>query len=113
MTGGAGLGGEAETGFGGELGVDTGAVDIAGVETQGLRDFVETPFAEFGEEAGGETHDVDGRVDEVGAAEAGPVLKRYLGVATATRPYFKATKDSPVSEFVAEAGEHPVFEVIR
>jgi hypothetical protein len=54
----------------------------------------------------------DFAIREVDAAEAGPVLKRYIGVATATRPYFKATKDSPVAEFVREAGEHPVFEVI-
>lgn len=54
----------------------------------------------------------DYTIREVDAAEAGPVLKRYVGVATATRPYFKATKDSPVADFIAEAGEHPVFEVI-
>lgn len=48
-------------------------------------------------------------VQEVDAAQAGPVLKRYVAVATATRPYFKATKDSPVAQFVAEAREHPVF----
>lgn len=54
----------------------------------------------------------DFAIREVDAAQAGPVLKRYAGVASATRPYFKATKDSPVAEFIAEAGEHPVFEVI-
>ena len=48
---------------------------------------------------------------EVSAREAGPVLKRYVGVATATRPYFAATKDSPVEAFVAEADRHPVFEL--
>ena len=45
--------------------------------------------------------------------EAGPVLKKYLAIATATRPYFIATKNSPVSEFVAEAGRHPVFALTR
>src|SRR5919199_852899 len=47
-------------------------------------------------------------VREVGAGEAGPVLKRYVGVATATRPYFGADKDAPVEDFVAEADRHPV-----
>jgi deazaflavin-dependent oxidoreductase (nitroreductase family) len=54
----------------------------------------------------------DYRVREVGAAEAGPVLKRYVEVATATRPYFQATTRSPVEEFVAEAARHPVFQLI-
>jgi deazaflavin-dependent oxidoreductase (nitroreductase family) len=44
--------------------------------------------------------------------EAGPVLKRYVRIATATRPYFQATKDSPVEDFVAEAERHPVFELM-
>jgi deazaflavin-dependent oxidoreductase (nitroreductase family) len=51
-------------------------------------------------------------VREVAAAEAGPVLKRYVGVATATRPYFQADKDAPVEDFVAEADRHPVFELL-
>jgi deazaflavin-dependent oxidoreductase (nitroreductase family) len=50
-------------------------------------------------------------VREVPAAEAGPVLKRYVAVATATRPYFGADKDAPVEDFVAEADRHPVFEL--
>jgi hypothetical protein len=45
----------------------------------------------------------DYAVREAPAGEAGPVLKRYVGVATATRPYFQADKDAPVEEFVAEA----------
>jgi hypothetical protein len=44
--------------------------------------------------------------------KAGPVLKRYVAVATATRDYFRADKDAPVDEFVAEADRHPVFELI-
>jgi deazaflavin-dependent oxidoreductase (nitroreductase family) len=55
----------------------------------------------------------DYAVREVGAAEAGPVLKRYLAVASKTRPYFDATKDSPVEDFVAEADRHPVFELTK
>ena len=54
----------------------------------------------------------DYAVREVPAGEAGPVLKRYVGVATATRPYFQADKDSPVEEFAAEADRHPVFELV-
>ena len=54
----------------------------------------------------------DYAVREVPPEEAGPVLKRYVGIATATRPYFQATKDSPVEHFVAEAVRHPVFELL-
>jgi deazaflavin-dependent oxidoreductase (nitroreductase family) len=54
----------------------------------------------------------DYAVREVPAAEAGPVLKRYVGVATATRPYFQADKDAPVEDFVAEADRHPAFELL-
>ena len=49
---------------------------------------------------------------EVSAEEAGPVLKRYVTIATKTRPQFKATQDSPVEDFVAEATRHPVFELV-
>jgi deazaflavin-dependent oxidoreductase (nitroreductase family) len=51
-------------------------------------------------------------VREASAQEAAPVLKQYVRIATATRPYFQATKDSPVEDFVAEADRHPVFELI-
>ena len=51
-------------------------------------------------------------IREVGADEAGPVLKRYVAVATKTRAQFGATKDSPVADFAAEAGRHPVFELV-
>jgi len=50
-------------------------------------------------------------IREVSATEAGPVLKEYVAIAGATRSYFKATKDSPVVDFVAEARVHPVFEL--
>jgi deazaflavin-dependent oxidoreductase (nitroreductase family) len=52
------------------------------------------------------------RIREVGADEAGPVLKRYLAVTGPPRAYFRASKDAPVAEFVAEADRHPVFELI-
>ena len=42
------------------------------------------------------------------------MLKRYVAVAAATRPYFGADKDAPapVEDFVAEADRHPVFELL-
>ena len=49
---------------------------------------------------------------EAATDEAGPVLKRYVTIATKTRPQFTATKDSPVEDFVAEAARHPVFELV-
>lgn len=52
---------------------------------------------------------LDCAVREVSAEEAGPVLKEYIGMAKPPRPYFDATLDAPVEEFVAEAGRHPVF----
>ncbi|SDY69794.1 deazaflavin-dependent oxidoreductase, nitroreductase family [Micromonospora pattaloongensis] len=51
-------------------------------------------------------------IREASAIEAGPVLRRYVAVATATRQYFQADKDAPVEQFVAEANRHPVFELI-
>lgn len=45
------------------------------------------------------------------ASQAGPVLKEYVRIAAATRPYFLASKDAPVEDFVAEADSHPVFEL--
>jgi deazaflavin-dependent oxidoreductase (nitroreductase family) len=57
-------------------------------------------------------HRRDYAIREVAAAEAGPILKRYVGIATATRPYFQADNDASVEEFVAEADRHPVFELI-
>jgi deazaflavin-dependent oxidoreductase (nitroreductase family) len=51
-------------------------------------------------------------IREASAVEAGPVLQRYVAVASATREYFEAAKDAPVEQFVAEANRHPVFELI-
>jgi len=36
-----------------------------------------------------------------------------VAIAGATRSFFKATKDAPVAEFVAEADAHPVFELTQ
>jgi deazaflavin-dependent oxidoreductase (nitroreductase family) len=45
-------------------------------------------------------------------AQAGPILQHYIRIAPATRPYFQASKDSPVGDFIAEADRHPVFELV-
>jgi hypothetical protein len=50
-------------------------------------------------------------IREVAPEQAGPILKRYVRIATATRRYFLATKDSPAEDFVTEADRHPVFEL--
>lgn len=54
----------------------------------------------------------DYAIREVGADEAGPVLKRYVAVATKTGAQFRATKDAPAADFAAEADGHPVFELV-
>ena len=43
------------------------------------------------------------------AAEAAPVLRRYVTRVPITRPYFDVTPDSPLTAFEAEAARHPVF----
>jgi deazaflavin-dependent oxidoreductase (nitroreductase family) len=50
-------------------------------------------------------------VTELPAQEAAPVLKQYLLKAAAVRPYFDATKDSPLEAFEREAPRHPVFQI--
>jgi deazaflavin-dependent oxidoreductase (nitroreductase family) len=52
-------------------------------------------------------------IREVTAEQAGPVLKRYVAIATKTRRHFRASADAPVEDFVAEADRHPVFELTR
>ena len=54
---------------------------------------------------------LDCTVREVAAEEAGPILKEYIKMAKPTRRYFHAAPDAPVEEFVAEADQHPVFEL--
>jgi hypothetical protein len=50
-------------------------------------------------------------IREASADEAGPVLRKYVTIATKTRSQFEATKDSPPGDFAAEASRHPVFEL--
>ena len=51
------------------------------------------------------------KIREVTAGEAGPILKQYVEVASATRSYFRAGVGAPASEFEAEACLHPVLEL--
>jgi len=51
-------------------------------------------------------------VREVSADEAGPVLKDYVRMASATRPYFAASRHDPPEAFAREAGAHSVFELL-
>jgi deazaflavin-dependent oxidoreductase (nitroreductase family) len=51
-------------------------------------------------------------VREASAQEAGPVLKRYVAVASKARSCFTASPDAPVADFAAEADRHPVFELV-
>lgn len=60
---------------------------------------------------GGKTHMYT--IEELPPLAAGPVLKLYLAFASATKPYFEATKESPVGDFVKEASRHPVFALTR
>ena len=55
----------------------------------------------------GRTEDV--AITEAGAADAAPVLKKYVTNVPVTRPYFDVRPDDPVSAFEAEASHHPVF----
>ena len=50
-------------------------------------------------------------IREVPPDEAGPILQRYVHLAPSARPYFQATKNSPVEAFAAEGDRHPVFEL--
>jgi deazaflavin-dependent oxidoreductase (nitroreductase family) len=50
---------------------------------------------------------------EVSAAEAGPVLKRYVAIASRSRAWFAADPDDPAEDFSAEADRHPVFVLLE
>ena len=52
------------------------------------------------------------RAEEVDSRSAGPVLQRYVRNVRVTAPFFDATRDDPVEEFVEEAPRHPVFKLI-
>jgi deazaflavin-dependent oxidoreductase (nitroreductase family) len=48
-------------------------------------------------------------IHELGAADAAPVLQRYVTRVPITRPYFDVTPASPLTAYEAEAPRHPVF----
>jgi deazaflavin-dependent oxidoreductase (nitroreductase family) len=48
-------------------------------------------------------------IRELALDESAPILKSYLRISPTVLPYFDAKPDSPVEEFAAEAGRHPVF----
>jgi deazaflavin-dependent oxidoreductase (nitroreductase family) len=49
------------------------------------------------------------QVAEVDAAEAGPVLRKYLRSNRVTSAFFDVKAADPVEAFIAEAAGHPVF----
>ncbi len=49
---------------------------------------------------------------DVEAAEAAPVLKRYVAEVPITRPFFDVTPDSSLDAFASEAARHPVFRLV-
>lgn len=59
---------------------------------------------------GRESHQFD--VEEAEAADAVPVLRKYMAEVRVTRPYFDATSESPDEEVAAELPRHPVFRLI-
>jgi hypothetical protein len=50
-------------------------------------------------------------VTEPAAADAVPVLRRYMAQIHVTRPYFDAAPDSPDDAIKAELPRHPVFQL--
>ena len=51
------------------------------------------------------------QIEQVGLAEAAPVLREYIRRVAVTRPFFDAGVDSPLEAFEAEASRHPVFRI--
>jgi hypothetical protein len=49
------------------------------------------------------------RLEEVAASERAPVLKEYLQRAPGARPHVPLSKDAPLADFEAIAGNFPVF----
>jgi deazaflavin-dependent oxidoreductase (nitroreductase family) len=48
-------------------------------------------------------------VEELSAAEAVPILRRYYALGRFTRPFFEVTSASSDEDWLAEAPRHPVF----
>jgi deazaflavin-dependent oxidoreductase (nitroreductase family) len=52
------------------------------------------------------------KVEEVGAEDAIPVLRQYIGEIRVTRPYFDASANSSDEAVAAELSRHAVFRLI-
>jgi hypothetical protein len=52
------------------------------------------------------------KVEEVGAEDAIPVLRKYIAEIRLTRPYFDAIPSSPDEAVAAELSRHAVFRLI-
>jgi deazaflavin-dependent oxidoreductase (nitroreductase family) len=52
------------------------------------------------------------KVEEVGAEDAIPVLRKYIAEIRVTRPYFDATPNSSEEAVAAELSRHAVFRLI-
>jgi hypothetical protein len=52
------------------------------------------------------------QLQEVPPALAAPLLKKYVEAFGRVQPYFEAKPGDPVERFAAEAGKHPVFEIL-
>lgn len=51
-------------------------------------------------------------IEELPAAEAVPVLRRYYELGRVTRPFFEVDLTSSDAEWLAEAPRHPVFRLV-
>ena len=49
---------------------------------------------------------------ELAAAAAVPILQEYYRLGRVTHPFFTVTLASPNDEWLAEAAQHPVFELV-
>ena len=51
------------------------------------------------------------RLEEIGDAERGPILKRYLALAPGARAHFPVAATAALSEFEGIASRYPVFRI--
>ena len=89
------------------------------LEVDGARRYAMAPYGEVAwvqnvRAAGGRASlKSRGREETVRLHEvAAPLLKRYMESFARVVPYFETKPGDPVERFAAEAGKHPVFEVL-
>jgi hypothetical protein len=92
------------------------------VVTDGATKYLVAPYGEVGwvrnaRSAGMVALARAGRTEEfslvqLAAAQAGPVLKRYLQLEPIMRPYFHVSAGAPAEAFEAEVTAHPVFKLL-